>query len=348
VTTPAPATAYYADKLAVLSRLFGREVELTDDAVVVGEARYPVVDDVIVTLPADRAPAALGRAGGTGEEFSAHVQTSFGDQWQRYDEVTAEHRAEFAQYFDLVELAGLADAVVADLGCGSGRYAVCAAPYAGRIVAVDFSDAIFVARRNLRDHPDAVFVMADLLDAPFAPGAFDVAYSLGVLHHTPVPALEALRRLLPLAPRFLVYLYYALDNRPWYFRSVLAVADGVRRRLCGLRSPLVRALVVWVITLGVYWPLARIGGLLPAPLRRRVPLAEFYRGKSVRRMRQDAHDRFLTSIEQRFTRRQILDLADDDWSVVVSDGLPYWHFTCERNPRTADVATSVARAGEVG
>lgn len=321
-------TGYYADKGNVLARLFGGDIELTADAVVVNGQPYRVLDDVIVVLPPEHSPGQRAQAS---EEFAPGVQRTFGDQWQEYSEVTHEHREEFGQYFDVVDLPSLNRAVVADLGCGSGRYAACAAPHCGSLVLVDFSEAIFVARRNLAAHPNAIFVMGDLLDLPFADNAFDFVYTLGVLHHLPVPALDALRRIRPLTPRMLVYLYYALDNRPWYFRGMLAIADALRRSLCGLRSRRGRAASVWLITLGLYWPLSRVGALLaPIGLDRHVPLAEFYRGKSLRRLRQDAHDRFLTPIEQRFSRRQIEQLANDHWDVVVSDHLPYWHFLYSR------------------
>lgn len=347
MTPRSTSTAYYADKLDLLERIFGPETRLTDDAVEVGDTRFPVLDDVIVALPPDRRPSSTG-GWEPAADFAPEVQATFGDQWQRYDEVTDEHRREFAQYFDLVQLDDLADQVVADIGCGSGRYAACAAPYAESLVLVDFSEAIFVARRNLAGHHRTVFVMGDVLDLPFRPGAFDLVYSLGVLHHLPVSALDALRGLLPLGSRFLVYLYYALDNRPWYFRTILGGADRVRRRLARLRSPGARGAAVWAITLGAYWPLARLGSLLgPTGLHRRLPIAEFYAGKPLRRLRQDAHDRFLTPIEQRFTRAEIVRL-DDDWEVQVSENLPYWHFLCVPTDRARPTSTrSGEAAGEV-
>lgn len=325
-------TAYYADKLDQLTRLFGQPVRLTDSAVEVAGRSYPVRDDVILTLPDNHLPAGLGASSREGE-YAPEVQATFGDQWQRFSEVTDEHRAEFQQYFDLVDLQGLRESTVIDLGCGSGRYAACMAPWVKTLVVVDFSEAIFVARENLRDHDHAIFVMGDVLDLPFAGDAADLAYSLGVLHHLPVPALDATRRLLPLADRLLVYLYYALDNRPWYFRRILGVADALRLRLCRLRSPVLRAAAVWMITVVAYWPASRAGSLLPTRWRARVPLAEFYAGKSLRRLRQDAHDRFLTPVEQRVSREDIRSLADGTHSVSISEGLPYWHFLVVRRFR---------------
>jgi hypothetical protein len=70
--------------------------------------------------------------------------------------------------------------------------------------------------------------------------------------------------------------------------------------------------------------------LRPFGLSRLVPLYDFYRGKSFLRIRQDVYDRFFTRIEQRFTKRRILSLADTFREVSVSDRPPYWHFLCRR------------------
>jgi SAM-dependent methyltransferase len=328
LTARSSSTHYYAGKVELLTRIFGDAVRVTSDGIQVGNAFYPVLNDVIVTLPPERSPVGIGGRGITPHgEFARDVQTSFGAQWQEFSEVTLEHRREFEQYFDLIELDALSEVVVADLGCGSGRYAACVAPHAGAVVLADFSEAIFVARENLRDVDHAVFIMADLLDLPFGDDAFDFAYSLGVLHHLPVPALEALKQMRRFSPRLLVYLYYSLDNRPAYFRAVLGIADGLRRRLVAMRSVRGQRAAIWLITVLVYWPLSRLGSVLrPLGLDKRIPLAEFYQGKPIRRLRQDAHDRFLTSIEQRVSRTEIMGLADAHWRVTVSERLPYWHF----------------------
>ena len=52
----------------------------------------------------------------------------------------------------------------------------------------------------------------------------DFGYSLGVLHHledTQAGMAACVRKLKPGAP-FLVYIYYALENRPIWFRDDLA------------------------------------------------------------------------------------------------------------------------------
>ena len=53
--------------------------------------------------------------------------------------------------------------------------------------------------------------------------------------------------------------------------------------------------------------------------------------EDLRRIEQDVYDRFFTRIEQRVTRREIETLRDTFGTVTVADGLPYWHFLCERD-----------------
>ncbi|MCU1486251.1 MAG: hypothetical protein JWN67_2997 [Actinomycetia bacterium] len=335
------STPYYAGREAALAEIFGAStVVVHADRLEVDARTFPIVDDVIVTLPANRLPEGARRrlgaqAGDASAEgsFAEDIQYTFGAEWTEHGEVLAEHVDEFAAYFDLIDLEALGDQRVADLGCGSGRWASFVAPRCREIVLADFSDAIFVARRNLAGADHAVFVLADVLDLPFGDDAFDLAYCLGVLHHLPVDALDACRRLARHAPELLVYLYYALDNRPAYYRALLAGVTQARTRLARLRSTRARSAVSLAIAALVYAPLAFVGSVGGRRVQRYVPLADTYAGKSLRRLQQDAYDRFFTRIEQRVTRAQVLELTDTFDAITVSDGLPYWHFRCERAAR---------------
>lgn len=334
-------SSYYRDKTASLREVFGAaRVEVEDGGLRVDERFLPVVDDVIVALDAGRVPAGLRpRLAGGGPAdpgvastpFAADIQYTFGEEWKSHSRLLPDHQAIFESYFDLIDLDGLAGRRVADLGCGMGRWSHFVAPRCGEIVLVDFSEAIFVARRNLQDVGNAIFVMADVLDLPFADDAFDLVYCLGVLHHLPADALDALRRLRRLAPQHLAYLYYSLDNRPAYFRAVLGAVSTIRVGLARVRSTRARSALTWAVATTVYAPLVALGSVLrPLGLSKYVPLAEAYEGSSLAMLRQDAYDRFFTGIEQRFSRAEIMTLTDTFASVTVSDDLPYWHFRCDR------------------
>jgi hypothetical protein len=135
----------------------------------------------------------------------------------------------------------------------------------------------------------------------------DFGYSLGVLHHVPdtmAGIRSCVAKLKPGAP-LLLYLYYAFDNRPGWFRALWKASDAVRRVISrlpyGPRLRLTRGIAVTV-----YWPLARTARLLEAL---GVNISSFplsaYRGRSIYTMQTDALDRFGTRLEQRFTRAQI-------------------------------------------
>jgi SAM-dependent methyltransferase len=82
----------------------------------------------------------------------------------------------------------LAGMTIVDFGCGAGRFVDVARSRGARVVGIELSSAADVARRNFHDDLDVLIVQGDVLRPPFAPGAFDGGFSIGVLHHTPDPA----------------------------------------------------------------------------------------------------------------------------------------------------------------
>ncbi|MBN2358725.1 MAG: class I SAM-dependent methyltransferase [Deltaproteobacteria bacterium] len=331
--------SYYGDKRAALCDLFGSDdVEVARAELRVGRRRYPIVDDVIVLTAPERWPRGLTErldrapAAGAGETpFAADVQRSFGAEWQSYPSLLPEHAEEFARYFDLIDLAGLRDRRLCDLGCGNGRFSFHAAPLCRQLVLVDFSDAIFAARRNLQPHRHCLFFLADLTELPFRDDCCDLLFCLGVLHHLPTPCLEAVRDLRRLAPELLIYLYYALDNRLPHFRWLLRGVTAARRRLCRIEDERFRRAFAAAGARLIYRPLVRLGQTLePLGWQHQVPLYDGYRGQSVARIEQDVYDRFFTPIEQRVTRIEIASLRDAFSEVVIAPGGPYWHFLCRR------------------
>jgi SAM-dependent methyltransferase len=330
--------SFYAGKRQVLERLFGTtELQISDDRITVAGRDYPILDDVIITLAPDQYPANVARRLGLDRtvrqeaEFSEETQFTFGTQWNKFDTLQPEHDREFQEYFDLIDLDRLKESDVIDFGCGMGRWSFMISNYCRNIVLTDFSEAIFAARRLLKDKPNAVFVMTDIHNLPLANDCVDFAFSLGVLHHMPTDCLKEVIGLKRAAPRLLIYLYYALDNRPFYFRVLFRMMDAMRRHVGGMRNEALRDLYVNAMTAFVYMPFIWLAAALrPLKLDHYVPL-HTYQGKSFYRVRQDAYDKLLTRVEQRVSRKQIMALQGSEFArVTVSDYPPYWHFLCER------------------
>lgn len=257
---------------------------------------------------------------------------SFGDEWSRFDQsgmADSEAIKVFNEYFSIFPWAALPpDATGFDMGCGSGRWARWVAPRVGHLHCIDPSAAIEVARANLAEHANTEFHCASV-DAPGLPtGSQDFGYSLGVLHHVPdtAAAIRCCVTLLKPGAPFLVYLYYAFDNRPWWFRALWRVSDWARRGVYRLPADLKHG-VTDVIAALIYWPLARLSlamerfGLQVGG----VPLS-YYRHHSFYTMRTDARDRFGTPLEQRFSRAQIARMLEAAGltNVRFSNAAPYW------------------------
>jgi SAM-dependent methyltransferase len=240
------------------------------------------------------------------------VVDGFGDEWTRFDQSKlsdVELEAMFQTYFHIFPWADLPpDPVGLDVGCGSGRWARLVAPRVGTLHCVDASeDALAVARANLKSANNCVFHHASIDDMPIAKGEMDFGYCLGVLHHIPdtEAGLMACTEKLKAGAPFLVYLYYAFDNRPAWFKLIWRMSDFVRRIVAIAPHP-IRFALSQVLATVVYWPLARSATLaeqMGANVRN-WPLSD-YRRRSFYTMRTDALDRFGTRLEKRFTRGQI-------------------------------------------
>jgi SAM-dependent methyltransferase len=262
------------------------------------------------------------------------VVVAFGEEWSHFDQRALpqrDHVAIFEDYFAIFPWRNLPKdgGQGADVGCGSGRWAQLVTPRVRLLHCVDASrEALEVAQTNLAGATNVRFHLASVNELPFADGVLDFAYSLGVLHHLPdtLAGIKSIASKLRGGAPFLVYLYYAFDDRPVWFKILWRLSDMGRRAIS--RMPfLARYLLTQVLAMLIYWPLSRVArwldrrGQLPATW----PLA-YYRDKSFYVMRTDALDRFGTRLERRFTRRQIRDMlqAAGFGDIHFSEKPPFW------------------------
>ncbi len=245
------------------------------------------------------------------------VIEGFGDEWKRFDQTgmsDEERQAAFEGYFEVFPWSDLPeDARGFDLGCGSGRWAEHVAPRVGVLYCIDPSDALEVARQNLARFDNVVFHRRTAAELPFEPESMDFGYSLGVLHHvddTEGALRTAVAALKPGAP-FLLYLYYAFDNRPPWFQALWRVSDVMRRTIARQPNP-IRHAISDALAVAAYLPLARTAALAE---RFGVDVDNWplsaYRSRSFYMMRTDSLDRFGTRLEKRFTRDQVEALMCD-------------------------------------
>lgn len=263
------------------------------------------------------------------------VATGFGHEWSSFRQSETEfssvdREAIFQSYFQIFPWEELPPSPVGiDVGCGSGRWSVMVAPKVGHLHLLDASaDALAVARTNLARAPNVSFHLASVGDIPLDDNSLDFAFSLGVLHHVPdtEAAIRAVATKLKAGAPFLIYLYYAMDNRPLWYRAIWRFSNVFRIVISNL-PPVMRLVISQIIAVVVYWPLARFAALVErAGLSPTAIPLESYRNRKFYVMRTDAYDRFCTRLEHRFTRSQIeqmLSYAGFE-DIRFSDEVPYW------------------------
>jgi SAM-dependent methyltransferase len=272
----------------------------------------------------------------TRRNIDAKTVAGFGREWSTFDQGESsldagERERIFRDYFEIFpwHLLPKDGGVGFDAGCGSGRWAMLVAPRVAHLHLIDASaEALAVARSNLAGYPNVSFHHAGVDAIPLSDCSADFAYSLGVLHHIPDTAsgIRDIATKLKSGAPFLVYLYYALDNRPAWSRAIWHVSNLARKLISRLPyRP--RYVASQAIAALIYWPLARFARALEAA---GLPCGSwplsYYRDKGFYTMRTDAFDRLCTPLEQRFSKPQIEAMLVDAGfgDIRFSDHAPFW------------------------
>ena len=239
------------------------------------------------------------------DEEARRTQASFGYEWTHFSDWRQSGETNFRDYFAGIDLDTLHGRTVLDAGCGMGRHARQVASFSGRVLALDFSQAIDQAARNTRERGNVACIQADLLDLPLADQSFDLTYSLGVLHHladTERALMELVRTLKP-GGQLRIYLYW---KRHGWSGRLLALVTLARKVTTRLPFPVLKGLCLGLSALlygGVviqYKLLVRLG----ATRHRSWPLF-VYATYPFNVLYNDQFDRFSAPIEKRYDAHEV-------------------------------------------
>jgi SAM-dependent methyltransferase len=219
--------------------------------------------------------------------------------------------------------------LVLEAGCGMGRFLdVVSRDGAALAVGVDLSAAVDVAASNLAARDNVRVFQGDIFRLPFRPGAFDVVYSIGVLHHTP-SAERAFRALVPLVKPGgkIAISVYAATVRP----GVPWALNLFRRRFWRFFTRrLPKRLLLWwsLYAVPVFWAIDKVP--VVRYVRYLFPVL-IYQDYPLQWSVLDTFDTYATELESRHTPKEVfrwfreagltgIDLLDSDDSWVSVTG----------------------------
>lgn len=268
-----------------------------------------------------------------GNNIDAAVVKSFGEEWLKFNDFSDEIIAESAnEYFDILDDTIINKSTYAiDVGCGTGRWTKFLTNKIGFIEAIDPSNAIFVADKLLDKIENVRLTKASTDTIPFADETFDFAMSIGVLHHIPdtQQAMNDCIKKVKKGGYFYCYLYHNLEKMNVWFKMLFRISELVRKIVSKLPSPIKR-FVCDVLAVVVYMPFilwVRFLLLLGFKKAAKTMPLNAYHNKSFFIIRNDSLDKFGTSLEKRFSKKEVTELMTNCGleDIVISTGTPYYH-----------------------
>jgi len=157
----------------------------------------------------------------------------FGYSWAIFSEILPEHREQFLRWTAALPREAWRNARFLDAGCGIGRnshWAMLEGAAGG--VAMDIDErSLAAARKNLAPHRALEVRNQSIYDIP-EQDAFDVVFSIGVIHHLaePAAALARLTRAAKPGGHVLIWVY-GRENMGWLTRYFDPIRKGLFSRM---------------------------------------------------------------------------------------------------------------------
>jgi len=274
------------------------------------------------------------------QNLDQEVINSFGHEWAAFDyseiKIDEALNTQFLAYSSPIDLGQFnsSTSIAADFGAGSGRWTSRLLPHFSTVYALEPSDgASKVLKKKFADEP-RVKILQETVGANSIPAhSLDLAMSLGVLHHIPDTglAIRDIASKIKSGGVFPCYLYYKLENKPHLYRGLFWASNSLRWVISRLPYAM-RRYIAQIIAGTIYLPLARTARILG---NRGNDVSNFplhhYADMPFVMLQNDALDRFGTRIEQRFSKKEIIEMLGKAGfelaTLKFSDIEPFWTFS---------------------
>ncbi len=157
----------------------------------------------------------------------AETAENFGWQWTHFTQEDTKYADQMLGWLQPVKPDFFKDKVILEGGCGKGRHTKLAAEWGAKeVVGIDLGDGVESAFALTRSLSNVHIVQCDIFKLPLKK-AFDYAFSIGVLHHTPDPkkAFLSMASKVRKGGHISAWVYGA-ENNEWISKYVNPVRTG--------------------------------------------------------------------------------------------------------------------------
>lgn len=213
---------------------------------------FPIIGGVPRLLPD---PAAVSQA-------AQRTVDRFGEQWDEFDFMGPHYEQQFLGWIAPNTPETFRDKVVLEGGCGKGRHSTLVSQWGAKdVLALDLGSAVDTCFRNCRHLDNVHVIQADLFHLPVKPASVDVAFSVGVLHHTPNPShsFRELVKSVRVGGKVIAWVY-GRENNGWIIYGVNPVRTAITSKLphrTVYQLAKIPAAVIMGVGRGVYQPLRK-------------------------------------------------------------------------------------------
>ncbi|MBO6782912.1 MAG: class I SAM-dependent methyltransferase [Alphaproteobacteria bacterium] len=221
----------------------------------------------------------------------------FGYSWGIFSEILPVHEVQFRRWTSALPREAWEGVTFLDVGCGMGRnshWALAAGAQSGRAIDVD-EQSLSGARQNLAGRPvrvdhESVYDIAE-------PDTYDIAFSIGVIHHLgdPQMAVQSMARATRPGGKVLIWVY-GYENNEW----IVKWFNPLRRALFS-RLPLPLVFFLSLFPTGLLWALLHLGW-------GRLEYHDLLRRLSFRHLRAIVFDQMIPQIAHYYRRDEVESL----------------------------------------
>lgn len=160
-------------------------------------------------------------------------QHRFGYEWDKYSWITLDYEKQFLNWTSPLLPSDWAGKRVLDAGCGMGRNSLWPMKFgATAVTAFDFdARSVERAEETLKEYGSAEVLFRSIYDITWK-DEFDVAFSIGVIHHLKDPKLAVSNMVQALKPggKLLIWVY-SYEGNEWIVRYVDPIRINITSKL---------------------------------------------------------------------------------------------------------------------